>query len=103
MYLTFASEPFLAYDKFEFVEHALKKHPRADGAIPVQEREEEAAAAPEPEQNLPAADTSGYVEPAASGKSPSKGKEDWLNERIPTRPMQKLRIRFGSNHYKIHF
>ena len=67
VYLTFASEPFLAFDKFEFVEHALKKHPRADGAIPVQELEEEAAA-PEPEQNLPAADTSGYVEPAASGK-----------------------------------
>ena len=73
MHLTYASEPYLAYDKYEFVQHALEKHPRADGAIPVQELEEEAAAAesdPPATQNLSAADTSGYVEPAVSGKSP---------------------------------
>ena len=55
-------EPFLSYDKFEFVQHALEKHPQADGAIPVQELEEEEAAAPAnptpPGQNLHKAEQS---------------------------------------------
>ena len=31
--------------KYDFVQHALERHPKADGAIPIQELEEDAAAA----------------------------------------------------------
>ena len=51
----------MAYDgtlqsKYDFVQHALEKHPSADGNIPVQELEEPdpaAVAAAPPEQAFP--------------------------------------------------
>ena len=64
-------EPFLSYDKFEFVQHALEKHPQADGAIPVQELEEEEAPAnpTPPSQNLHKAEQSVSAQSAASGSN----------------------------------
>ena len=63
-------EPFLSYDKFEFVQHALEKHPQADGAIPVQELEEEEAVAPAnptpPSQDLHKAENRRSAAPIAT-------------------------------------